>query len=141
MPEYKTIHYISAVAYQKARKAAGALEVLYVSKGNVLECATSNFGIIKNGTVIMPKDGILHGVTRTVTLELARAANYPVEERAVSLDELLAADEAFITSSFKDIVPVVRIDNATIANGKPGPITQDLMARFAAYAIKKEPRP
>lgn len=136
MPGVKTINYITAVMHQPRRKEARAAEVLYHAGNQVLECATSNICMVKDGAVITPKDGILPGITRKVTLELARAAGYPVEERAVTLEELYGADEAFITSSFKDIVPVVAIENTGITTGIPGPITRALMARFAAELEK-----
>lgn len=133
MPEMKTINYITAVILQEKRKAAGAIEILYTSNDRVLECATSNVAIVKNGKVITPDADILKGVTRKVMLEVAREA-HQVEERAVSIDEFFDADEAFITSSFKDIVPIVTVDARTIGTGKPGLVTKDLMKRFAAYA-------
>lgn len=134
MPEAKTIHYITAVVLQDKRKAAGAIEILYTSKGQMLECATSNAMIVKNGKVITPKDRVLPGITRLVTLELAREAGISVEERPVSMDEVFAADEFFMTSSFKDIVPIVTIDGKTIGKGVPGAVTRDLITRFANHA-------
>lgn len=131
MPGFKTTNYITAVTLQGMRKAAGAIEVLYTSDGLVLECATSNAFIVKDGHIITPHERILPGITRQVTLQLAIEAGYPIEERAVPLAELFAADEAFITSSFKDIVPIVSVDGRPIGVGAPGPMTRDLMARYA----------
>ncbi len=136
MPEAKTTNYVTAVTLQGPRKEAGAAEVLYHAGGYMLECATSNAFIVKDGTVITPVKDILSGITRNITLELARAAGYPVEERAVTLDELYGADEAFITSSFKDIVPVNSVDGKHIGGMCPGPITKDLMTRFAGELSK-----
>ncbi len=131
MPGFKTTNYITAVTLQDVRKAAGAIEVLYTADGLMLECATSNAFIVKDGHIITPHERILPGITRQATLQLAIEASYPIEERAVPLAELFAADEAFITSSFKDIVPVVSVDGQSIGTGAPGPITRDLMARYA----------
>ena len=133
MPEIKTVDYITAVILQKKRAAEGAIEILYTNGSRVLECATSNVFIVKDGAVRTPDADMLHGITRKVALELARES-YPVEERAVSVDELFDADEAFITSSFKDIVPIISIDERTIGNGMPGRVTRNLMERFAKYA-------
>lgn len=133
MPAVKSIHYITAVMLQEKRKAAGAIEILYTNGDRALECATSNVFIVKNGTVITPDAGILKGITRTVVLERAHGA-YPTREQAVPLSAFFDADEAFITSSFKDIVPIVSIDGRVIGSGAPGPVTRDLMARFAQYA-------
>lgn len=138
-PDSKTTNYIQAVLLQEPRKKAGALEILYTSNGSVLEAATSNFFIVsagggsspggKNATIITPKDGILPGVTRKVTIEVARK-EFPVEERGVGVEEMYAADEAFITSSFKEIVPVVKVGERTIGAGTPGPVTKRVMEMF-----------
>jgi D-amino acid aminotransferase len=135
MPEAKTINYITAVMSQPRRKEAGAAEVLYHANGQVLECATSNIFIVKDGMVVTPSENILPGITRKVVLELAREADYPVEERAVTLAELFDADEIFITSSFKDIVPINSVDDKHIGTVCPGPVTRDLMTRFAAALL------
>ncbi|MDO8231638.1 MAG: aminotransferase class IV [bacterium] len=132
MPEIKTTNYITAVTLQKKRLATDAIEILYMNGDRVLECATSNIFIIKDGTLHTPDTGILKGVTRKIILELA-SGTYPTTERPIPLDDMHSADEVFITGSFKDIVPVVSIDNHTIGSGKPGTITRDLMRRFAAH--------
>ena len=132
MPEVKSIHYITAVMLQEKRKAADAIEILYTSGGRTLECATSNVFIVKNGTVITPDADVLKGITRKVVLERARET-YQTLEQTIPLSAFFDADEAFITSSFKDIVPIVSVDGRTIGPGVPGPVTRDLMARLAQY--------
>ena len=132
---YKTTNYIQAVLLQKERKEAGALEILYSFGGRVLECSTSNFFIVKNGRLITPKDDILLGITRKVTIDLARPS-IKIEERPLGIEETFAADEAFLTSSFKEIVPVVAIDGKKIGGGKVGPITKKLMGSFHRFAKK-----
>ena len=125
-------YYIQAVSLQDLRKEQKAVEILYVYDGEILECATSNIFLVKNGKLITPSDGILGGITRKVILELAKASGqYEIEERLVYEDELKTADEIFITSSFKDVVPVVNIDDFEVGNGQVGPITKDLMQAFA----------
>ena len=131
-PEYKTTNYVTAVLLQEERKKAGAVEILYTHEGKVLECATSNFFIVKGGTIITPKDNILYGITRKVALDLAKK-EFPVEERAVSVDEMYAADEAFLTSSFKEVVPVVSIDKKPVASGKPGPVSKRIIELFREF--------
>lgn len=130
LPAYKTTNYITAVLLQQKRKETGAVEILYILNGMVLECTGSNVFIVQKGSVITPKENILHGITRKVVLELA-CDTYPIEERAIPLEELFDADEVFIASSFKDIVPIVSVDTRTIGSGAPGSITRDLMKRFA----------
>ncbi|MEK9185516.1 MAG: aminotransferase class IV, partial [Patescibacteria group bacterium] len=130
MPEHKTTHYITAVNLQKYRKEEEAVEILYVHDGEVLECATSNIFIIKDGKVITPAENILKGITRKVLLEIVAEVGLRQGERVVLESELREADEVFITSSFKDIVPIIKIDDYEIGNGKVGPRTADLMSQF-----------
>ena len=131
-PESKTTNYIQAVLLQEQRKKAGAVEVLYISNGKVLEAATSNFFIVKNGSLITAKSGILPGITRKTVLEIA-APHFPIEEREMAVDEMYNADESFISSSFKEIVPIVKVGERTIGDGKVGPVTVRLMKLFKSY--------
>ncbi len=131
--KHKTINYIQGVNLQNWRKEEKAVEILYTYDGEVLECATSNIFIVKNKVLITPVENILGGITRKVILELANKAGYKIEERMVYQDELKTADEIFITSSFKDIVPIVKIDDFEVANGQAGKITKDLITRFKTY--------
>lgn len=131
-PQLKTTNYIQAVLLQEERKKQGALEILYTDGTRVLEAATSNFFIVKDKKIVTPKEGVLGGITRKVALELASKA-YALDERDVTLSEVYTADEAFITSSFKDIVPVVKVGESIIGGGTPGTITKDLMGRMHEY--------
>jgi branched-chain amino acid aminotransferase len=124
MPEHKSTNYITAVNLQNFKKEEGAVEILYIHEGEILECATSNIFIVKNGTICTPGEGVLSGITRKVVTEM-----HPVEMKLVSENELKIADEVFITSSFKDTV--TKIDDYTIGNGQVGPVTKDLMEKFA----------
>ncbi len=130
-PQYKTTNYTTAARLQKDMKDAGALEILYTWKDSVLECATSNLFIVKDGMLITAKDDILAGVTRNVVIELARKNNLTVDERVYSLTELFSADECFLTSSFKDVVPVVKVGDTTIKHGLVGETTKKIMRFFA----------
>ncbi len=132
MPEVKTTNYIRAVSLQEKKKKEDALEILYVSKNKVSECATSNIFLVKNNTLITPHKNILEGVTRKIVLELTNGT-YQIEEREVVMTELKSADEIFITASFKDIVPIVKIDEYEIGSGKAGPVTRDIIEKYAEY--------
>jgi branched-chain amino acid aminotransferase len=131
MPECKTINYIRAVNLQNYRKEEKAVEILYINDGEILECATSNIFLVKNGKLITPAENVLKGITRKVVLEITEASGMEVEKRIVREEELKTADEVFITSSFKDIVPIVKIDDFTIGNGQINSVTKDLMGKFA----------
>lgn len=130
MPEYKTTNYIRAVNLQDWRKGEKAAEILYTYDGEILECSTSNVFIVKDKTLITPDENILKGITRKTVLELA-SAKYGMEERPVKESELKTADEVFITSSFKDIVPIVKVDDFEVGGGQVGSVTRDLMGAFA----------
>lgn len=126
-PQAKTTNYLNVVRLQKYKKRRGAIEILYVSQGKVLECSTSNFFIVKNNVLITPKDDILIGTVRNLVIKLAKQQGIKVEERDASVSELKTADEAFLTATSKDIIPIVRIDNFKINSGKVGEITKKLM--------------
>jgi branched-chain amino acid aminotransferase len=130
MPEAKTNNYVAAVRALKEAARHNAGDALFVNEqGHVLEATRSNFFIFRGDTLVTPRLGILIGVTRNVVLDLARG-RFPIEERPILLDELAQAGEAFITSSSKEILPVVQIDDLVIGNGKPGPRTYELEQRF-----------
>lgn len=129
-PECKTTNYIKAVNLQEFKKTESALEILFVYDGEVLECATSNIVIVKDNILITPSENVLGGITKKVVFEIAEG-KYQKEERPIEEGELRTADEVFITASFKDIVPVVKIDDFVVGNGKVGEVTKDLMEGFA----------
>ena len=140
IPGAKSIDYIPATMALSKAKKVGAVEALYIDEnGLVLECTTSNIFAVKTGTIVTPGDDILSGITRKTVLALAEA-HHPVKIGGLSLNELLAADEVFITGSGKGLVPVVQIDDAVIGDGKPGRVTRGLMADLAA-SQKSRPSP
>lgn len=113
----------------------GCVEAILVRDGYVTEGAASNIFAIIDGVLITPPKGheILPGVTRDVILELARENDIPCSEDIISLDALQMADEIWLTSSTREIVPVVQLDGTTVANGKPGPIWHTMNQLFQAY--------
>jgi branched-chain amino acid aminotransferase len=129
-PEAKTTNYMAAVRALKEAATLGAADALFVNnRGHVLEATRSNFFIFRGDTLVTPREGILYGITRGVVLELARG-RFTIEERPVLLDELPLTEEAFITSSSREITPVVQIDDLVIGDGKPGARTYELEQRF-----------
>jgi branched-chain amino acid aminotransferase len=132
LADIKSINYIKTVLLQKERKAAGALEILYTSQGLVLEGGGSNLFIVKDNKVITPATDIVKGITRKVVLELVKD-QFAIEERPVTVEEMYAADEAFITGSFKEVVPVVKAGTRTIGDGAPGRITKNILALYHDY--------
>ncbi|OCC03318.1 D-amino-acid transaminase [Labrys sp. WJW] len=127
----------NALARQRA-KERGAKEAWFVDKdGYVTEGAASNAWIITRENTLLTRpaeSGILRGVTRTTLLDLARRDNLLVSERPFTLAEAKAAKEAFVTAATALVMPVVRIDDTVIGDGKPGALTARLRARFHEVA-------
>jgi branched-subunit amino acid aminotransferase/4-amino-4-deoxychorismate lyase len=92
--------------------------------------------LVKAGTLLTPPldAGILAGVTRRVVLDLAAALPVPTREEPVSVKDLLSADEVFITSTLKEVLPVATIDGHAVGAGRPGPLTLRLLQALRAYA-------
>jgi branched-chain amino acid aminotransferase len=134
LPIAKTTNYLSAVLCQAEARSRGAVEAVYVDRdGYLLEATTCNLFVRLGDTLLTPPcDRILPGITRQVVLQLATEEG-PAREQPLHLDQLRLFDEAFLTSSTKEIMPVAAIDGTTIGDGHPGPLTRRLMARFAEY--------
>jgi branched-chain amino acid aminotransferase len=129
-PEAKTTSYVSAIRALKAAARHHADDALFVNEQNqALEGTRSNFFIFRGNTLVTPRQGVLPGITRNVVLELAKG-RFPIEERPILLEELSLTDEAFVTSSSREITPVVQIDDIVIGNGKPGKHTWELEQLF-----------
>jgi branched-chain amino acid aminotransferase len=129
-PEAKTTSYLAAIRALKEAARRAASDALFVNEqGHVLEATRSNFFIFRGDTLVTPGVGVLIGITRNAVLDLARG-RFPVEQRPILLEELTQADEAFITSSSREIMPVVQINDVVIGEGKPGRRTYELEQRF-----------
>jgi D-alanine transaminase len=132
--DIKTVGLLPNVLAKQAARSAGAYEALFVdAEGNVTEGSSTNAWIVtaEGHLVTRPAaSGILNGITRAVVIEVAAAEGLVVEERPFSLEEARRAREAFITAASTIVMPVVRIDDAAIGNGRPGTIATRLRARF-----------
>ncbi|MEK7255150.1 MAG: aminotransferase class IV, partial [Bacteroidota bacterium] len=125
-PSAKTINYIVGIYLLPQMREAGAEDILFHSGGNIYETTRANFFIVlPDDTIVTAGDGILEGITRMKTLEVAKR-HYHVEERDLALEELKTAREAFITASTKGVMPVVQVDDQVIGNGKPGEVTRHI---------------
>ncbi len=129
-PEAKTTSYLAAIRALKDASRRGADDALFVNEqGHVLEGTRSNFFVFRGNTLVTPRAEILMGITRNVVLELAQG-RFPIEERPIPLEELPQVDEAFMTGSSREIMPVVQIDDLVIGNGRPGKRTYELEQRL-----------
>ena len=128
MPEIKSINYIPGITAQKQalRFNPNAIEAIYRVDGKIVEGTRSNTFIFKDGAWITPADDLLLGITRAEVIKLIEAEG-PLDLRDISLPEYLAADEVIITSSTKEIVPVVKVDDVMIGAGVPGDNTRQLL--------------
>jgi branched-chain amino acid aminotransferase len=135
LPEAKTINYIPAIVALQRAQAQAAIDAIYVDRaGRALEGTTTNLFAFYGDTLVTPGNGILRGITRQAVLELASDL-YEVQLRDLNVNELLRADEVFITSSNKQICPVRQIDDTVIGAGVPGQHTCRLMHRFVELAV------
>jgi branched-chain amino acid aminotransferase len=102
------------------------------SEGYVAECTGDNIFIVKNGTLLTPPVhiGFLPGITRGAVMDIAREKNIPALKEILTRYDLFNADECFLTGTAAEIIPVVKIDGRTIADGKPGKTTLTLMTGF-----------
>ena len=136
LPGAKVISYMSAAMALKEAQKQKAQEALYITQENdALEGTTSNLFAFFQDTLVTPSDKVLKGITRKIILSMAQG-RFKVEERALPLDQLLRADEVFISATNKGIVPVVRIDQTVIGDGNPGSRTRRLMVMLENHATE-----
>jgi len=126
----------NAIAMQQANQRGGEEALMCNYRGELSECSQSNFFMIRGGVLLTPPSeaGLLEGITRGFLFEVAREAGIEAREETLYPPDLETADEVFITSTTRELSPVVRIDRRIIGNGAPGPITLDLLARYRRYA-------
>lgn len=135
IPQVKAVSYLAASLARREARAQGADEALLTDqRGMVLEGSYSNVFAVIRGVLVTPplEAGILPGVTRAVTLKVAGDEGLAVEERPLSVTELVQADEAFLTASTREIVPLVRVAGRTVGAGRPGPVTAALHEGYRA---------
>jgi len=136
-PRIKSLNYLNNVLATLEVNRSDAQEGLMLnSDGYVTECIVDNFFLVDQGVVVTPptSTGALKGITRDTVMDLAREAGYAVEERVITLHDVYVADEAFLTGTAAEIAPITNVDERHIGDGRPGPITTDLMKRFHDYA-------
>lgn len=127
----KSINLLPNVLAKEAAFQAGVYEAFFVRDGHVTEGASSNIFICDGHAIITPAvNNILPGVTREVALELIASDGLPLSEQPISLERLLDAKEVFLTSTVSEIMPVVRVDEQSIGDGRPGEITRRLQTLF-----------
>jgi len=126
----------NALAMQEAFRRGAFEGIMRNYKGELAECTQSNLFIVKNGAALTPPidAGLLPGITREFLFEVGRDAGIPVREAVLRDADLFGADEAFLTSTTRECVPIVRVDDRTIGSGAPGPLTRALLEGYRRRA-------
>ncbi len=130
LPTVKSINYLMGVYLQQKVKDAGASDVLYVKDGYISELPRSNvFVVTQQNELITSDSNVLYGITRKHILQVA-SQTMDVNEKAVSLHDVLHAKEVFVSSTTKRLLPVFSVNGTQIGTGKASPITEQLYQRF-----------
>jgi len=137
-PAIKSSNLLNNILAVREAQARGCDEPLLLNQeGYLAEGASTNVFVVMEGALLTPplSAGILAGITREVVIELAAGLGVPCHQKPLHLDTLLGADEAFMTSTTREIVPVRQVDDALVGDGRPGPYTSRMMDAFHAYAV------
>ncbi len=136
--DIKTVQLLYPSMGKMMAKKAGADDAWMIEDGHVTEGTSNNAYIVKGNTIVTRhlSTDILHGITRAAVLRFAREAQMQVEERAFTMDEAKAADEAFVTSASAFVMPVVEIDGTALGDGTPGPVARRLRDIYLEESLK-----
>ncbi len=132
-PMVKSLNYLNNVLAKIEAQQAGAGEGLMLNEqGYVAECTGDNIFTIKKGEIFTPpiSSGALAGVTRAVIFEMAAEMGIRISEPEMTRYDIFTADECFLTGTAAEVIPVVRLDSREIGEGRPGPVTRRMIARF-----------
>jgi branched-chain amino acid aminotransferase len=137
-PAVKTGNYLNNVLARVEAQKMGAVDAIMVNSCEQLtEGTTSNLFFVREGRLLTPKKscGILSGITREKIIQLANENGIPIEEGAWPGEELLKAEEIFLSGTVKRVMPVSTLDNCPVGIGKPGPITQKIMRLYSELLL------
>src|SRR3984893_11718990 len=132
-PAVKSLNYLNNVMARIEANLAGADEALMLNDaGNVAECTADNIFVVKRGQIFTPPiaAGALRGITRLAVFEMAAELGIKVTDTDVTRHDVFIADECFLTGTAAEIISVIKADGRLIGNGKPGPISARMIARF-----------
>ena len=134
-PAIKSSNLLNNLLAWRAGRRLGVFEpILLNASGRLADGASSNLFVVANGRLRTPAlaEGLLRGITREAVIALAREASIPVDEEALPPEALRQADEAFLTSTLKGVLPIRRVDGWPVGDGRPGPVTRRLMQAYDA---------
>jgi len=129
----KSTCYMENILARMIARAAGCDEAILLNeRGYIAEGSTTNIFLVSNGELITPSlaSGVLPGITREAVLEIARDSHIKTRERRVELKELIKADEAFVTNSIMELMPLTWLEGKPIGSGKPGELTKKMQAAY-----------
>jgi D-alanine transaminase len=131
----KSIALLANVLLRQEAIEAGAQEAILLRDEQLTEGAASNVFVVRDGVIATPPKGpfLLSGITRDLVLELAREADIPCQETSISAGDLAQADEIWLTSSTREIVPVTRLEGAAVGSGKPGSLWRQMDMLYQEY--------
>lgn len=132
-PKTKSLNYLNNVLVKIEANLAGVPEALMLNdQGYVAEGSGDNIFIIKNKTILTPPGyvGALEGITRNAIMEVAQKKGYTMKEEVFTRHDVYVADEVFLTGTAAEVIAVVKVDGRVVGDGKPGPITNDILAGF-----------
>ena len=131
LPQIKTINYIMAVWLQPLLKEKAASDVLFHQNNIITELPRCNIFLVQSGgKVITPKNNVLHGITRSKILKLNIPGISVAEKEMITLEDVYAAEEIFLTSTSKKVLPICKVDDKVIGKGKPGAFTKQIAIAF-----------
>jgi branched-chain amino acid aminotransferase len=127
----------NALAMQEAGRRGGFEGVMRNYRGELAECTQSNLFIVRNGVALTPtiESGLLPGITREFLFEVGAERGITVKDAVLRDADLFGADEAFLTSTTREVVPIVQVDDRKIGTGRPGPVTKALLDGFREKAL------
>ena len=132
-PQVKSLNYLNNVMAKVEALQAGAEEGLILNDlGLVAECTGDNVFVIRDGFITTPPitAGALPGITRAAVIDIARELGIPLAERDLSRHDIYTCDECFLTGTAAEVIAAPKLDQRVLGTGKPGPITQKIIARF-----------
>lgn len=135
MCDVKAIALLANVLFRRQAADAGALEAILVRDGLAVEGAVSNLFVVRDGVLVTPPKSryLLPGITRDLVLELACAEGIPAREADIPREDLFRAEEVWLSSSTREVLPVTRIDGQAVGDGSPGPLWHRMSTIYQDY--------
>ncbi len=139
-PAIKSGNYLNNVMGLQEAKAKGATDCLFLNQqGKLTEASTSNFCLVKDGQIFTPplNAGLLAGITRRLLIQMCQEQDIPFHEKQLTQEDAQGADEIFLTSTLRNVLPATQLDGQTLGSGEPGPVTRKVMQQLEEYNSRR----